>query len=92
MNMGQQRPQIRTVGENDEATFRDVTFAGARGDLVCAEVQRVSSGLLDIDKAVPELGRRADGSLSVKVSRSTIDVIAGRAEVVEPDTTDPLTP
>src|SRR5437764_8063231 len=92
MGAGQQRREIDGTGKNDEGTMRDVTFAGPRGHLLCAYVQRVSAGLADVDKAVPELTRRPDGILSLKVSNSTIDVITGRAKAVEADAADPLTP
>jgi hypothetical protein len=61
----------------------EVTFAGERGLEICADLQAVSAGLMHVRDAVPELTRRPDGLLSLRVSNATIDVIAGLADVVE---------
>lgn len=94
-HMGVGKPR-RTVRGTDNGTrmvsMSDVAFAGTHGQLLWGDVQRVSAGLIHVDHAVPELTRRPDGILSLKVNNTTIDVIAGRADVIDHDDSNPAAP
>lgn len=55
---------------------RDVTFAGHRGRELLLELQRLSAGAISIGDAFPELAREPDGTLRVKVTNETIDLLS----------------
>ena len=59
----------------------DITLAGERGYQLCREIAHVSACRKPIE--ADGLTRRQDGALQLRVTRETIQLLAGEAELRE---------
>lgn len=66
-------------GSLPQVDARDITLAGERGYELCREIAHVSACRKPIE--VDGLSRRRDGALQLRVTRETIQLLSGEAQL-----------
>lgn len=79
------RDQDPVVGEVGRVSVGSITFAGEDGQRLVKDMQLVAAGVELAEKLDSRISRAPNGTLMVRVTKETIDLVAGRVRLEESD-------